>query len=923
MQQFSEHHILARTNSKKKLFRSKRFLPTPLVTALLSSLALSLGGCHSDPSTASNSSLSSNSSDTDTSSQIDAQTRNAIKSQAELVDFAEKLELHYQVIDNRPTEDCDQKIADGLCFQARLSLSLPENFLADNWALYFSHMSPIQWADKSHFTIEHLNGDLHRLSPNKEYRGFKKDQKIPINLRATYWHLSKSDVMPNYYLTSGELTAVTVTSTMAQIDTATGLEKLPHAGNFSEVESQLKRSVEDASVVATSSVIFDQSPEQVLEPQQLKAELIPTPKSIKHHDGSISLESGYRLTGKVPVKSEIQAAIDGLSTFGIVESTNGIPIIFDELSAEDASDISPSESYRLIINDDAIKIFSNHSNGAYYALRSLESLLFSNEILLPLVEIMDQPRFAFRGMHLDVARNFRDKHYVIALLEQMSRYKLNRLHLHLGDDEGWRVEIDDLPELTRVGSKRCHDPSETECLMPQLGSGPNQNSSANGYYTKRDYQDILLAAQARHIEVIPSFDMPGHSRAAVVSMESRYQRLMAKEETIEAERYRLIDPLDKTRYQSIQFYNDNTLNVCLDSSYQFVDKVISEVIALHEQVQVPLTRYHIGADETAGAWIQSPACQSLLNNPDLNLKDHHDLTGYFVERVAKLVSEKGIVPAGWNDGMSTTDQNNMPSAVQSNAWTPLFWDGHAKAHEQANRNWQVVLSIPDVTYFDFPYAVDAQERGYYWASRNTNSQQAFEFMPDNLPAHAEIWTDRQNLPMTLDDRQTHLHKGVSFYGLQGHLWTETTRSDSQADYMIFPRLIALAERAWHKADWEVDYNYRGQLYSPSTNIMSVEQKQQRNEDWVRFSNLLTQKEFGKLDHYGVDYRIPTVGGRVDKGILTIRSPLPGLPLQYRIDQQPWTNYQKPLSLDTHKLESLSVRALSADRQRAGRSLELF
>ena len=846
-----------------------------------------------------------------------------IDTQRGLSHFSDNLKIHYQVIDNRPSENCDSTVADGLCFSASLSLSLPSTFTAKNWSLYFSHMSPIQWADDSNFSIEHINGDLHRLSPNENYRGFSENQVLTTNIRATYWHLSKTDIMPNYYVTSGVLTPEIVKSTEARTDLTTGLEILPHAGEFSNVEKQLKRSSQDASIIATSAAIFQKNSTSIIAPQKLATALIPTPKHLEVGKGSTSLKGGYRLTGNLPERQEIQAALDNLSSFGIYPSDSGTPIHFGVLPTQSDSDASPLEAYHLTIKQDRIEILSRHARGAYYALRSLEGLLFAQKKEIAQVRIIDQPRYAFRGMHLDVARNFRDKQYVIGLLEQMSRYKLNRLHLHLGDDEGWRVEIEGLPELTQVGSKRCHDPSESLCLLPQLGSGPYLNSPANGYYSKRDYQDILQAAKARHIEVIPSFDMPGHSRAAVVSMENRYNHFIAKEDVTEAERYRLIDPLDKTRYQSIQFYNDNTLNVCLDSSYRFVDKVISEVIELHQQAQVPLTRYHIGADETAGAWINSPACQSLLNDPALELNDHHDLTGYFVERVANMVSEKGIVPAGWNDGMSVTNKDKMPMSVQSNAWTPLFWDGHAKAHEQANRQWQVVLSLPDVTYFDFPYAADPDERGYYWASRATDTQQAFEFMPDNLPAHAEIWTDRQNLPMTLDDRQTHLQPGVSFYGLQAHLWTETTRTDSQANHMIFPRLISLAERAWHRAEWEVDYNYQGQEYSKNSGVMTKQQKENRNQDWNHFANLLAQKELKKLDHYNIDYRIPTVGATIEDEQLKIQSPLPGLPLQYQVNNDGWTDYQPPVSMNKDDIGKLSVRALSADRQRAGRALEVF
>uniref|UniRef100_UPI003F6B4C7D family 20 glycosylhydrolase n=1 Tax=Pseudomaricurvus sp. TaxID=2004510 RepID=UPI003F6B4C7D len=563
-----------------------------------------------------------------------------------------------------------------------------------------------------------------------------------------------------------------------------------------------------------------------------------------------------------------------------------------------------------------IHIQMTHTTGAVYALRSLASLLFTDTLEVPQLSIEDSPRYPFRGMHLDVSRNFRDKDYVIHLLEQMARYKLNRLHLHLGDDEGWRLAINRLPELTDIGSRRCHDPAETQCLMAQLGSGPELDNLANGYYTQADFIDILHAAQARQIEVIPSFDMPGHSRAAVVSMEARYQRLIAEEKTAEANEYRLIDPQDTTRYESVQFYNDNTINVCLDSSYRFIDTVLNDIQNLYQKAEVPLTRYHIGADETAGAWVESPACQALLNDPSLNLNTSHDLTGYFIEKVSNMVASKGIVPAGWNDGMSATSVEKMPSTVQSNAWTPLFWDGHKSAHEQANRQWQVVISTPDVTYFDFPYTADPLERGYYWGSRATNTEQVFDFMPNNLPAHAEQWPDRQGNPMTLNDTESHLKPGTQFYGVQGHLWTEVTRTDQQADYMIFPRLTALAERAWHQADWELTYNANGEIYSPDSNHFSDAAKQQRDSEWNHFANALTQKELPKLDLYDVAYRVPTIGADVIDNQLQLKSPLPGLPLQFKTDNREWQTYTQPVPVSG----SIQIRALTSDGKRPGRTL---
>jgi hexosaminidase len=845
-------------------------------------------------------------------------TRDDLKTQQQLSVLGEQLQVTYQVLDNRPGAHCDKNRADGLCFQSQLLLTMPEDWQAGNWSMYFSHMSPIQRDFSDDFDIEFLNGDLHRLTPTSNFEGFEAGQPIAVPLQADYWHLAKTDIMPNYYVVSGSLQPELVNSTIARIDDATGLEILPHAGGFTEQEKHLKRSSGDQTLFASAENQFRRITTDNIAAEQLRSEMIPTPRTIEMTDGKLDISRGIKLTGQIPSLDAIDTALQGLSRLGVHQSEDGAVVSFRQLADES---LNSPEAYRLEISAAEIEISFKTAVGAHYALRSLASLLFVGETQLPALRIADSPRYPFRGMHLDVARNFRDKHYVIRLLEQMARYKLNRLHLHLGDDEGWRVEIPDLPELTDIGSQRCHDPEEKLCIMPQLGSGPFAHGAANGYYSRRDYQEILHAAQARHIEVIPSFDMPGHSRAAVAAMEARYQRLIAAEQPHEASRYRLIDPLDKTVYQSIQYYNDNTLNVCLDSSYTFVEKVIDEMITLHAQAGVPLTRYHIGADETAGAWIQSPACESLLTNPDLELEDHHDLTGYFVERVANMVADKGVMPAGWNDGLSTTDTGKMPNAVQSNAWTPLFWDGHKVAHEQVNRHWQVVVSTPDTTYFDFPYAADPEERGYYWASRATGTLDVFEFMPDNLPAHAEFRGDREQRPMSLDDRSSAIKEQRRFYGLQGHLWTETTRTDAQADYMIFPRLIALAERAWHRPDWELAYDYRGALYNKDSQHFDQKRRQLRQRDWNRFANLLAQKELQKLDIQGVHYRVPTPGASIVDGKLHMKSPFPGLTMQYRLAAGEWKEYLNPIELTNST--TVEVRLRSADGARAGRSLKLM
>ncbi|MCV6606317.1 MAG: family 20 glycosylhydrolase, partial [Porticoccaceae bacterium] len=183
------------------------------------------------------------------------------------------------------------------------------------------------------------------------------------------------------------------------------------------------------------------------------------------------------------------------------------------------------------------------------------------------------------------------------------------------------------------------------------------------------------------------------------------------------------------------------------------------------------------------------------------------LGGYFIERISRLLDQKGIEVAGWSDGLSHTNRDNMPDFLQSNIWTTLPGGAHKVANKHLDNGWDVVLSIPDMLYFDLPYTFDPKETGYHWASRHTDTQHVFEFMPGNLPAHAEFRRDVKGQPFTADDRPSNgengtdhrpLRPGERFAGIQGHLWSEMVRSERQAQYQLFPRILAVAERAWKK-----------------------------------------------------------------------------------------------------------------------------
>jgi hexosaminidase len=838
--------------------------------------------------------------------------------QSELEDIASNLQIKYEVVDNIAGEHCDKTQSTGACFISDITLSSDKALNTRGWALYFSQVSPVQKALDGEFTIEHVNGDLHKITPKSGLKLIGPDSPQTLRFTSNFWHLSKSDIMPNYYLASNnpelELDAALVVSTRSGIDPETGLETLAYAGGFEDTKKHLLRSPSDLTPIASPAVIFKNNRGIEADYEHIATAIVPSPRSLtSHSESTLDLSKGLTLALKNIDQSELDAAMIALADMGMNVSDNGVKVSV-EVTQKDGQQAG---SYSMMIGADNINIRGQDVEGAANALRSLASLVMPGESEVPQLLIEDSPRYEFRGLHIDVARNFHSKQLLLSILEQMASVKLNKLHLHLGDDEGWRLQIDGLPELTEIGSKRCHDLKENRCLLPQLGSGPDLNSAVNGYYSNADYIEILRYADARHIQVIPSFDMPGHSRAAVKSMEARYRKFMEKEQVEKAEEYLLSDPEDSTEYLSVQFYTDNTINACMDSSYVFLEKVITEVQELHQQAGQALTKYHIGADETAGAWSNSPRCQAFFADKKNHIESAEELNGYFVERVANMLAERGIQAAGWSDGLGLTKTENMPKDVQTNAWGPLFWDGHDAAHNQANRNWFSVVSTPDVTYFDTPYETDPNEPGYYWPSRGTNTRKVYNFMPDNLPANAEFLRGRQGEGLVSDDTKETLREGVRFKGLQAHIWSETIRSDKAVEFMLYPRLLALAERAWVEASWELPYDYAGKIYSSETRYFSEAKVSERDEQWAKFATTLALKVLPKLDAAGINYRIPPPGAMIEEGHLFANSIFPGLPIEYRLNGDRWTAWTQSTPVDAKAV--IEVRSRSADGKRKSRS----
>jgi hexosaminidase len=474
---------------------------------------------------------------------------------------------------------------------------------------------------------------------------------------------------------------------------------------------------------------------------------------------------------------------------------------------------------------------------------------------------------------LDVARNFHPKTAVLRTLDLLARYKLNVFHMHLTDDEGWRVEIAGLPELTTVGARRGHTLDSKGFLQPAFGSGPQVGRAfGSGFFSHADYVEIVRYAAARHIEVIPEIEMPGHARAAIRSMAGNAQ-------------YRLTDPNDRSVYESVQGYPDNVMDPALESTYGFIERVVGDLVAMHREAGAPLRNIHMGGDEVPnGVWVGSPAVQTYMREHGLTSVD--EMWFVFYGRVAQILKAQGLTLSGWEEiAVRKTRREgrgtNIPNPdFAGRGWRAYVWNNvpgwgaEDLAYRLANGGYEVVLSPVTNYYFDLAWNQNPEETGLDWGGY-LDMRKPFEFIPFDYYRNARV--DRQGNPLDPavfvgKDRLTDYGR-THIAGIQGNLWSETIGGDGRLEYMLVPKLFGLAERAWAAdPDWakEVDQAKFDSLF---------------REGWSRLVNVVGKRELPRLDREvpGLNYRIPTPGLHVEGGMVRASVELPGFTLRYTTD----------------------------------------
>jgi hexosaminidase len=455
-------------------------------------------------------------------------------------------------------------------------------------------------------------------------------------------------------------------------------------------------------------------------------------------------------------------------------------------------------------------------------------------------------------------------------------------------------------------------------LHPSYGSGPvagAPDSWGSGYYSREDYMDILKYAQQRHISVIPTINLPGHSRAAIKAMEARYKKFMKEGNEEKANEFRLIDPDDQSKYMSAQGYDDNVVCVARESVYKFYETVINDIIEMHAEAGVPLEFFHTGGDEVPnGAWSESPLCKKLMETlPEF--KDPKNLQSYFLRRTVGFLAEKKLKVGGWEEVALIKNEEGKivpnPEFVGKNV-IPWAWNNQGEwanlSYRLANAGYPVVMCDVSKFYFDLAYNKDPQEPGLYWGGF-CDTRDPWQFAPYNSFVTNQKTSD--GLPIDPEKAFAGLERlkpeaRKNIIGLQAQLWGETVKGPKMLEYYTLPKLISFAETSWGQPrPWENESN-------------PVKRQQLMDEGWNLFANALAKRELPRLSGLfgGFNYRIPKPGAVIEGGMLKVNIEYPGLKIKYTADgSEPTfqsTIYKEPVQVTGEvKLKAFDVAGKSS------------
>ena len=435
------------------------------------------------------------------------------------------------------------------------------------------------------------------------------------------------------------------------------------------------------------------------------------------------------------------------------------------------------EAYKLEVQKERIEIKASKPAGFFYAMQTLRQLLPSEiessmkkgkaKWLVPVISISDSPAFKWRGYMLDVVRHFFPKEDVLKMIDNLALHKINTLHLHLVDDQGWRIEIKKYPRLTEIGAWRVNREDKPWDSRPKQIAG--EKATYGGFYTQQDIKEIVAYAQSRYITVVPEIEMPAHVTSALAA----YPQYSCTGGPF------TVPPGGVWPITDIYCAGN-------DSTFLFLEDVLSEVIDLF-----PSKYIHVGGDEaTKTEWEKCPKCMNRIKTE--GLKNVGELQSYFIKRIEKFINSKHKVLVGWDEII----EGGLPAEA-----TVMSWRGYKGGIEAANQGHDVVMTPTSECYFDYYQGPKDQEPLAGGGLLPLKKVYNFSPVPSELNAEA----------------------AKHILGGQANLWTEYVPNIKHAEYMTFPRLAAMAEALWspkESRNWN-DFSNRIQLFMKRYDQMGI------------------------------------------------------------------------------------------------------
>ena len=499
-----------------------------------------------------------------------------------------------------------------------------------------------------------------------------------------------------------------------------------------------------SNFIKAFSILFFLNSQVNAQTKSYELPLIPKPLSVSKQEGSFALNGNVKISVNAKDQDLFIASKylkDFLSNDFDVKLGSG-SVTAGSIVFKLDSQINNLEGYSLSVTPKRIEITSRRPAGAFLAVQTLRQLIpegQKHKLEIPSVFIRDEPRFAHRGVMLDVGRYYFPVDFIKKYIDVLAAYKINKFHLHLTEDAGWRMEIKKYPRLQEVGAWR------DSTIIGHAGDKPRKfdGKRHGGFYTQVELRDLVKYAQDRFITIIPEIDMPGHTLAALAA----YPELSCNE---------------NGKYQVLTAWGIQKDILCpKESTFKFVEDVLTEVMNVF-----PSKYIHIGGDEARkDNWKKCTHCQALIKKEGLG--DEHGLQSYFIKRVEKFVNSKNRAIIGWDEIL---DGGLAPNA------TVMSWRGESGGIEAAKLGHDVIMSPNHYMYLDYYQTPEKRKRELVAIGDYLPLETVYSYNP---------------LPKGLNaEQQKHI------LGLQAHVWTEYIADSAHVEHMTFPRVLAMSEVGW-------------------------------------------------------------------------------------------------------------------------------